>query len=155
PGGASEWEAPGVRAGFTAGVQNLPQLASDGQGGVIVAWSQFDASGSNAAVYAQRFTAKGQRLWGDQGVRLAPLSTDFALAGDGAGGAFIVGDTLVSDDSLPGYDRRLLLQHAGDRGQLLWPAGALRVSEGRGSQFEPKAVSDGHGGVIVAWIDGR
>jgi len=157
PGGASEWEESGVRVGFTAGAQSLAQLASDDQGGVIVAWSQFDASGSNAAVYAQRFTAKGQRLWGDQGVRLAPLeaSTDFALVGDGAGGAFTVGDTLVRDDSLSGYDRRLLLQHAGDRGQLLWPAGALRVSEGRGSQFEPKAVPDGHGGVIVAWIDGR
>jgi type IX secretion system substrate protein len=157
PGGALEWDKLGVPvAPVGGGAQYLPQLVSDDQGGVIIAWRQFDPNSPHGSLYAQRFTAKGQRLWGDRGVRVGPSAgIAFSLAGDGAGGAFVVSDTAVFDTGHGGYAPRLLIQHVGEQGQLVWPAGALPVSEAPGQQYEPNAVPDGQGGAIVAWADDR
>ena len=50
----------------------------------------------------------------------------------------------------------ILAQHLDPNGQPMWAAGGVLVTNPwTGYQASPRAVSDGAGGVIVVWLDGR
>ena len=71
-----------------------------------------------------------------------------AVADDGAGGAFV-----FWEHSFP---VEILAQHLDANGQPTWAAGGILVTDPwTGYQAAPRAVSDGAGGAIVVWIDGR
>ncbi len=69
-----------------------------------------------------------------------------ALA-DGAGGAFV----LWVDLSVP----TIMAQRLDSAGHRLWPADGVPVADAVGFKLRPSAVTDGAGGIIVVWVDGR
>ena len=72
------------------GQQNLPQMVSDGAGGVIVVWQS--AQGTSYDIYAQRLSATGVALWKADGVPVCTADSDQTnpvITSDGAGGAII------------------------------------------------------------------
>ena len=77
-----------------------------------------------------------------------------AIAPDGAGGAFIVWADF-RNSGVTAYD--IYLQHVTKAGvnDPLWPVNGVAVVTLAGDQLSPVAVSDGAGGVIVAWEDHR
>jgi len=68
---------------------------------------------------------------------------------DGNGGGIAV----WSDQRAGNYD--IYAQRLDANGDAMWPAYGVVVCKAAGDQVNPQAVSDGAGGVIVAWEDGR
>src|SRR5207245_658083 len=56
--GVPQWTADGVAICTSAGVQEDPQLVSDGSAGAIVAWEDY-RNGGIGDIYAQRVNAAG------------------------------------------------------------------------------------------------
>ena len=154
------WTANGALLSGAGQQQAFPTIVSDGAGGAIVAWEDGRNGGgltSQKDLYAGRMTAAGapDTAWAVNGELIALVpgfdqSTPQAIA-DGAGGA-IVAWTDQRNGSSDLYAMRVL----GD-GNLApgWTPDGAEIAKLAGEQILPVLVSDGAGGVIVAWQDGR
>lgn len=131
--------------------QNAPVVASDGQGGAIVAWA--DYRNGNADIYAQRLSSTGVALW-TSGGRAVSLAANHQLAprivADGAGGAIIVWHDLRDGTNYNIYAQRLDSSAA-----ALWAANGEAVAIMAFSQTEPRVVGDGSSGAVIVWQDFR
>jgi hypothetical protein len=129
--------------------QQLPQIAQDGTGGVIIAWQ--DWRNWNYDVYAQRMAPGGDPLWTIDGVAVGVVLGDQVLpwiASDGAGGALIV----WADADLSG----VIAQRLSPGGNPSWPQNGVLVCSGAGTpETFPRCVPDGKGGAIITWQDIR
>jgi hypothetical protein len=121
--------------------------ASDEHGGFLITW--FDWHDGVNDVYAQRITGGGVPAagWPAGGERLSLVSSNgnqpSALASDGLGGAFVVWNQ--------NYAESLMVQHLSPTGVVSagWPAGGVVLAPSAG--WYAWAISDGIGGVYVAW----
>jgi hypothetical protein len=146
--GSPVWTAAGKPVCTAAGYQAGAALASDGAGGVLVTWS--DPRDAAPDTYGQRidstgavaWTANGLALYADPGVQAAS-----ATVSDGAGGAWSVWEEKRSG----GY--RLRTRHLSTAGVA--DGDAIDLCTAAGHQWLGGAVSDGAGGVVVAWEDHR
>jgi hypothetical protein len=162
---ASLWTAAGVAAGGWTRDGDMvtnkvcykydPCAVTDAGGGVLYAWSDQRCVGYQQ-IYACRVVPAGATAagWTPNGVRVAATTSDQltpAIAGDGAGGAF------VAWQDLRGADADLYLQHVDGTGAVVagWPAAGLGVAIVTGLQSAPVLAGDGAGGVFVAWQDHR
>jgi hypothetical protein len=146
--GVVQWVSGGVPLCTATGNQSVPQLVSDGAGGAIVAWQ--DSRDGND-IYAQRVSAGGAVQWTMDGVAISvSTGNQYApqLASDGSGGAIV-----AWQDSHAGND--ICAQRVSASGAVQWTANGVAVSTASGNQYSPRLVSDGAGGAIVAWHDGR
>lgn len=87
-------------------------------------------------------------------LRIAPSASSQGApraVADGQGGAFVA----FTDDGSGNQD--IFLQRVTSRGETApgWPAAGLAICSASGDQILPVAISDGAGGVIVAWEDNR
>jgi len=122
--------------------------AADGSGGVVVAWNLNDAQGT---VRAQRVSADGDLLWGDDGVTVyadlysGPQAMDVVRTTDGQ---FVVLYRLGTSSL-----QRLMVRKLGADGQPTWGWGRTVYSGCINTYGEIPAsmVSDGDGGVVVAF----
>jgi hypothetical protein len=152
--GAVLWAAGGVEvSGDTLTGQGwswAQQLAAaaDGTGGGVVAWNLLDALGS---VRAQRVSAAGSLLWGDDGVTVfadiasGPQAMDVVRTSDGG---FVVLYRRASTAF-----QGLIVQKLAANGTALWGAGRVIYSGCTNTYGEipSSMVSDGDGGVVVAF----
>src|SRR5438552_1452305 len=95
-----------------------------------------------------------QASWAAKGAGVAPTLAGQltpAIAGDGAGGAF------VAWQDLRGADADVYLQHVDGTGAVVagWPATGLGIAIVAGVQSAPVVAGDGAGGAFVAWQDRR
>jgi hypothetical protein len=124
------WGTNGVAVG--TGVN--PAGVDDTQDGIVIAWS------SGQVLYGQRVNASGSLQWSAGGARLCPGAAAKVVRGiDGE--TIIVGGT----DHYPKSAVRAQRIDAGGYVQL----GVDGVLVGEG--YAPVAVSDGEGGVTIAW----
>ncbi|HEY2956535.1 MAG TPA: T9SS type A sorting domain-containing protein [Candidatus Eisenbacteria bacterium] len=154
----SGWPENGLAVSTAPEGDHRPFLASDGEGGVIVAWGR----GSNATgseVWAQRITWWGELTagWPVNGKRVAPAAGTWAPSGmapDGAGGAYIGWmhgyDVNFADADV--YAIRILSDGSVAPG---WASGGNPVAAVTGSQVLTNVVADSAGGVMLAWSDER
>jgi hypothetical protein len=86
---------------------------------------------------------------GDDGeVFDSEIPPGIGVADDGNGGAYVVWEHR--------FPVEILAQHLNASGQPTWTAGGILVTNPwTGYQAMPRVVSDGAGGVIVVWLDGR
>jgi len=127
-------------------------IASDGTGGVVVAWEDF-RNQTTHDIYAQRLSPSGQRLWGDEAVLLHPTpgaQRDPSLATDGAGGAFVA----WNDVRNPPYGD-VYAQHVDAAGNIQWGGDGLIVRAESWTEWEAQVASDGAGGAVIVWDDHR
>jgi hypothetical protein len=90
--GQGLWTADGIVVCDAAQNQFVPDIASDGLGGVLVSWFDYRSS-PNADIYAQRVNSAGTTLWTDDGVPIctATNAQEYPLlVPDGAGAAIVV-----------------------------------------------------------------
>jgi hypothetical protein len=134
-----------------AGHQFNPTIIPDGVGGAIVAW--LDQRGYPVTgIYAQRVDAAGTPLWTAAG---APFCTAgivgnyLAIASDQAGGAIV-----TWHDSRNGT-ADIYAQRVSGAGAPQWTTDGLALCTAANDQFNPTITSDGAGGAIVTWADGR
>lgn len=127
----------------------------DGVGGVgsIVVFT--DSRNGNGDIYALRTNAFGLSGWGGTGglavCTEGSTQEQPALVSDGDGGAFVAWrDTRGGANE---YD--IYMQRVSGAGTNLWTTGGIAVCTAAGGQSDPRLVTDGAGGAIVVWIDGR
>jgi hypothetical protein len=148
--GNLSWDSAGVPVCADSGYRSLSFscLASDGAGGIIVAFS----NGMDGHIYAQHLDASGTRQWTPDGSLIPTSGGDTDLAPDGRGGIWI----LTSDGRTgPFY---VWVQHLDSSGNLVSTPGGILVcnatNETAIGAFNSAAVDDS-GGVIVTWSDTR
>ncbi len=150
---APGWPSIGTPATRALNDQYVSDLVADGGGGAFLVWYDFP----NYDIYSQHVLGNGTIApgWPAEGlpVSVAPgQQLDPRALPDGAGGAFIVwqdGSGISAGD--------IRAQHLNGDGTLVpgWPAGGLGVCTAPGVQVGPHLGSDSHGGIYVAWDDGR
>ncbi len=139
--------------------QRAPATTSDGAGGVIVAWD--DYRDLDEDIYAQRIDAAGVVLWTSDGVTVSDHGSeesDPVLVSDGAGGAIVVWHTRFTGGWFDIYAQRV-----DPAGAIQWfevpekgdPIPRISISLAAQDQENPRVVSDGAGGAIIAWEDTR
>ena len=137
------------------GPQIEPRMTSDGTGGAWIVWYDQRASiagdlryshllGSGA--FAPGFSSSGTILCDAVGVQ-----REAALAGDGAGGVFMVWRDERSGDA-DVYAQHILATGAVAPG---WQANGRAVAVASGAQDQPAIAPVGAGRVVVAWRDAR
>ena len=150
--GVPQWTANGVALCTAANDQVGPTIDTDGAGGAIVTWQDF-RSGTNNDIYAQRVNAVGVPQWTANGVALctaANYQNSPTIVSDGAGGAIVSWHDLRG-----GSDYDIYAQRVNALGVTQWAANGLPLCTASLSQELPVTISDGAGGAIVGWEDGR
>ena len=136
----------------TVGLQDYPQICSDGSDGAIVVWE--DERSNIFAIYAQHLDANGYATWTRNGVKLAQSSADERypiIASDGSGGAYVV----WQDDRNANEGIDLYGQHISANGTLSYSNAGTAVASASGNQDNAAICSDGKGNAYVAWEDSR
>jgi hypothetical protein len=144
------WVTDGVALCAATGDQIGPQVASDGAGGAIVAWS--DWRGMNRVVYAQRVNPLGEVEWAANGVRLCTAPGEqivSSIISDGEGGAIVAWYDWRS------ASRDIYAQKVNSSGEVAWDTMGVALCTATGDQYSTMIVSDGAGGAIVTWYDYR
>lgn len=146
-----DWPTDGAALCTAPGHQFNPQLTDDGAGGAIIAWYDY-RRGSTPDIYAQRMTGGGAPTWATEGVTICAAwgeQYDPHIVGDGTGGAIIVWED-VRSDVYNIYAQRVLSD-----GHTVWLTDGIPIGLTTSVQHDPRLVSDGMGGAIVAWEDYR
>lgn len=147
--GDALWTAGGVVVVSHPAEQQGPRIVSDGSNGAVVAW--VDSRDAVTAIYAQRISAAGARLWTPDGVPVCPGGAsqyEYALALSGSGVIFALREQRYAYGDL--YLQRLDLG-----GSPLWTAGGIVASTYASEKYDASIVEDLEGGAIVAWRDRR
>jgi hypothetical protein len=138
--------APGDQIDFT--------VKPDGSGGAIIGWLDNRDDYLNGDAYAQRVGPNANIMWTANGVKVLSgiqiiESADFTP--DGLGGFLLVWSTMGAvDDDI--FALRIDGTGAVPTG---WSATGNLVCGQPEAQTAPKVTSDGSGGGIIAWEDGR
>ncbi|HUV37534.1 MAG TPA: T9SS type A sorting domain-containing protein, partial [Patescibacteria group bacterium] len=149
--GSVFWLGEGLPICVMTGWQEYPRITSDGAGGAIIAWA--DPRGTYSSIYAQRFDRDGYVRWSANGILVSDslaIQYDVNLIPDGSGGVF-----LAWEGGLGGSFARITAQRISSAGGLPWGYGGIDFFETEWETEEPVLVSDGEGGIIVAWADER
>ncbi len=149
--GVVQWAVNGVALCAAIGDQSLPEIASDGSGGAIVAWN--DPRSGDIDIYAQRVDALGAVQWTADGVALAVVALDQVLphiAADGVGGAIV---TWVDNRIASEY--HVYAQRIDASGAIQWTANGRSLTNEASVGGSGRIVADGIGGAIVTWTDVR
>ena len=150
--GDALWPSYGVVVTKAAGDQINPQAVSDGAGGVIVVWEDGRTDPLNPDIYAQRLNASGVELWAADGVLVSGAVTAQStpvVVSDGMSGAIVAWRDQRSGDPA------IFAQRVPANGAPAWTVDGVAVCLAGGDQDQPTAVSDGAGGVLLAWRDRR
>lgn len=134
-----------------AGDQDCPVAVPDGSGGAIIAW-QDHRGGADWDIYVQRADSGGAVQWAANGVAVSAAVSDQTLpaaVSDGRGGA------IVAWQDRRGPDWDIYAQRIDAAGAPLWKISGVAICSASGDQLSPVVVTDGAGGVIVAWEDRR
>jgi hypothetical protein len=168
--GSVLWLANGIKvADISARYDYSPNLCNDGNGGVIIGWTGDDRV-SNSQQYAQRYNSSGIPQWTVNGVQVctAPGFRGGAklLADNSNGAMFFFTDSrndphgLNYDSLVANYltNADIYGQRLSSTGTLLWTSNGVAIVAASGNQdaFEnSQVITDGSGGAIVAFVDGR
>ena len=154
PDGEKDWGNGGIPIADFPYDQNSPRICSDGEGGAIVAWKALTGD-LILDIYMQRIDREGQRLWGEEGIRLTTgLYDEFVedIVPDGAGGAVVVwlaatGRRRTDDD--------LWAARINAEGEVVWGDGAGVVVCNEQLKQRYSRLVRHQSGFVVTWTDGR
>ncbi len=157
PDAHSTWINDGVAISPNA-TNYKPFILSDGMGGSFIAWY----GGSGSDIFAQRVLASGviAQGWPSTGPLTVSAATGLqeqpVMVSDLTGGVLI-----FWQDARNGGNYDIFGQHISSTGGVFgigasnWTGGGISIAGATGNQYVPAAVSDGEGGAIVVWQDGR
>jgi hypothetical protein len=147
------WQTDGVGVATSSDYQTTQAMAPDGAGGVIITWHEY-RTGTGYDVFAQRLSASGDPLWTPGGVAISAAARDQAvptITADGSGGAIIA----WYDDRNCCFNPDIFAQRVDASGAVQWTANGVAICTAVKEQTWPDIVTDGAGGAIIVWEDGR
>lgn len=145
------WDANGSAVCTATGDQKSQVAIPDGFGGVFVAWLDFRSTTNEYGhLYVQKLNSNGDAVWTTDGIAVSTTdsicngrSVDTAPADDS-------GIIVVWCDDRNGTGSKVYAQSIDKDGDLCWTTGGVDIwSSDPGGLFEPKAVPDSCGGVLV------
>ncbi len=148
--GTLQWIEDGFVISENDHGQDYPVVISDGKGGAIFAWVE-TIMGSQYGLHAQRINKSGSLAWGTDGILICSSTvwSAPAMVPDGKGGAIIAWiDTR-------GEDNDIYAQRIDSSGVTQWGENGMVVTNASGTQTDLAAISDGDGGIMIAWDDFR
>jgi len=128
-----------------------PQIASDNAGGAIVTWGDSDH------IYAQRIDTNGLVKWGENGITIRTRGANYTrteyphVIMDGFGGAIIMWE----DTEGANGETNIHGQKVAASGATQWAENGIPICSSNAYQGDAQAISDGGGGAIAVWTDGR
>lgn len=138
--------------GGSSNREGRPAILSDGQGGAFIVYEWTDKNG-DIDLLAQHLNAQGKLLWGDGKTPATVANSpkperNPVLVSDGAGG-FICVYEWQGDKG----DTDIMAQHVTAAGKETWVVNdqALDVAASDNAESHATAVSDGAGGVLLAY----
>jgi len=150
------WQQYGVNGALSDVGQYLPFVASDGQGGAYIAWSDIGRNGGNYDIYAQHFDSLGQRTWDDEGLNIVFRGGHQILdhmISDGQGGALLCwsDEYWAYTDTVP-----VVVQRIDSSGNLLFGTDGIRMTTlQEGWQMFPQLIMTSDSAFVVIWRDSR
>lgn len=151
--GSTLWTLNGVVICTAANSQIYPTIVGDGSGGAIITWLDYRADSTLSHIYAQRVDSTGSTLWTTNGVAICTATNNQSgntIASDGSGGAII-----TWYDERNGSTYNIYAQRVSSAGSTLWTLNGMAICTAANSQYSPNIESDGLGGDIITWTDGR
>ncbi len=153
--GTAKWTLNGIAICTGEGPDSNPKLVTDGQGGAIITW-QDNRNGFDAFIYAQATDTAGTVNWTQNGVVICPPVSNQnnpELVSDGQGGAIITWQD--NRGNINNY-YNIYAQAIDSTGAVEWdiPYG-VNICTASSNRYNPQIVSDGQGGAIMTWQDGR
>jgi hypothetical protein len=145
-----KWAVNGIVVCNATGVQQYPSVAADGAGGSYLVWNDWRTSANQ--LYAQKLNASGVPQWQANGVLVCSqdvVSNPLRIIADGSGGAIMCWEDWRANE------KDLYAQRMSAAGTPLWTVDGVAVCNLSGPQNTSTLVSDGTGGAIIAWQDGR
>jgi hypothetical protein len=152
------WAGDGVPVTSLTGETEKPQLINDGTGNFIITWTEhsFDEE-YHEAVYVQKLSADGNRLWGEQGIPIhdsAEMQSDPRLTTDSSGGCIVIWQ---ETKHLNFGAREIFAQRLNSAGEMLWQEDGVPVSDIAQDSPGPDlgliyVTGDGAGGSTVIWV---
>jgi hypothetical protein len=149
--GTMLWADCGVSVCSAPNSQIEVAIAPDENGGAIATWYD-KRNGVDYNIYAQRIDTLGAPVWTVDGVPVCTAVSNQewpVIVADGAGGAVIAWHDLRFNN----YD--VFGQRVDSLGTVLWTADGVSMCTASGNQRLPSVTTDGNGGALVAWFDGR
>jgi hypothetical protein len=154
PDGSMLLAANGVPLCTAPYFQADASIASDGNGGAFVVWSDWrighPAPPSTADIYAQHIDAAGNMLWGTNGIPICAavrMQDGGPVVSDGAGGALIA----WNDERTSSLHPRVYMQRIDASGNALWIANGIKVATFSSDAWVKSIISDDAHGAIVSW----
>jgi hypothetical protein len=152
------WNSAGVAICTTSDRDGSARIASDGNGGAVIAWTRPQSTSSHYTICARSVDRNGIAHWSAAGVTLTPsvwVIFSMNIIPDEAGGAIV-----TWKDSRSGWIPQILnydvfAQRVGSNGLVLWPLDGVPVCDIHGNQNDPRLIPDGEGGAFVTWVDER
>jgi len=148
-----KWAANGTIICNKTYDQELPQICSDGSGGAIITWEDLSGGITNSDIYAQRIDTDGNVLWGANGTVICDAiwpQDEVQICSDGAGGAII-----TWEDFRSGGNHDIYAQRIDSDGNIKWAINGEEICTEIDRQNHVQICSDGVGGAILVWEDGR
>ncbi len=146
--GIVQWTSNGVAICTAAGTQNNPRIEPDGSNGALIGWVD-KRSGTDYNIYAQRINSAGTVQWAANGATVC-VATGNQSALDikylGTNGL-----ALSWKDERSGLTM-VYSQFLNLSGVAQLATNGVQLSAGL-KAINPNNISDGNGGVIVAWQD--
>jgi len=130
--------------------QNISAIPAQ-EGGAIIAWDDF-RDGYISNIYAQKIGNDGVCAWVQNGVPVVAIhdqQSSASMAEDEDGNIYFA----WRDSRGPDYN--VYCQRLNAQGEMLFNPGGVPVSVAQNDQVNPKVVSDGQGGALIAWTDER
>jgi hypothetical protein len=148
-------DAPALVA-VSPGRERNPVIVPDGAGGALIVFV-WEGEDGTTDVMAQRLTPDGQPAWngGEQATDVSATTGNErapTAVSDGAGGALVAFELEFLEGEFKG-DVDVMGQRISADGVLLWNGGEQPslLASGKGIERRPSAVTDGAGGMIVAF----
>jgi hypothetical protein len=151
--GGMQWIPNGVAvASASGGVDRYVQLIAEA-GGAILCW-QDRRNGTDLNIYAQKLNSNGVEQWTANGVTACSAANNQQypqLAADGSGGAILT----WQDNRAGAGPADVYAQRINSAGSTMWITSGEAICALTGAQSLPQIASDGSGGAVIAWMDGR
>jgi flagellar hook capping protein FlgD len=152
------WPENGRALCLATGERGQPVMATDGAGGAIVAWHDYRSGDCDHCgdIYVQHVLASGavDPAWPTDGRALCTAAGGQvfpAIVADGNGGAIVTwSDSRGGNSDV--YAQRVLGSGEVDPG---WLENGRALCTAPENQYPRAIVTDGAGGAIVVWTDGR
>jgi hypothetical protein len=129
-------------------------ISTDSLGGAFISWTD---TRIGKKIYAQHVNSAGNQLWGDGIIVTSSpivIVQSPSCAADGSGGIFVAWSD-GRDYPTNSGTTDIYAQHILSNGQIAFEADGKSVCKATGNQSNPKIVTDGKGGAIIAWLDYR